>query len=78
MELEIIQDPLPAEDSAVTAKITRNEIGIEGSFNVTVTAKPLSLSASIYMPRDQQRALPDGPYQGYIILILLFYRSFSY
>ena len=76
MELEITQDPLPAEDSVVTAKITRNEMGIEGSFDVTVTARPLPLNAPL--PRDQQKALPDGPYQGYIILILLFYRSFSY
>ena len=64
VELEITQEPLPAEDSAVTAKITRNKIGIEGSFNVTVTARPLRSRVSL-LP-DQQRALPDGPYQGYI------------
>ena len=64
VELEITQDPLPAEDSAVTAKITRNKIGIEGSFNVTVTARPLP--ARSHLNRDQQIAFPDGPYQGYI------------
>ena len=63
VELNITQDPLPAEDSVVTAKITRNEIGIEGSFDVTVTAKPLS--PRIHLSPDRQRALPDGPYQGY-------------
>ena len=67
VELEITQDPLPAEDSAVTAKITRNEIGIEGSFNVTVTARPLPPDTPLQ--HDRQRALPDGPYQGYIIFI---------
>ena len=65
VELEI--NPLPAEDSVVTAKITRNhDIGIEGSlsFDVTVTARPLP--PNTLLQHDQQRALPDGPYQGYI------------
>ena len=63
VELNITQEPLPAEDSVVTAKITRNEIGIEGSFDVTVTASALPDRAPIHP--DHQRALPDGPYQGY-------------
>ena len=74
VELNITQEPLPAEDSAVTAKITRNEIGIEGSFDVTVTAEPLS--HSINLNRNQQRALPDGPYKGYYIDIIVFIEVF--
>ena len=69
VELEITQDPLPAEDSAVTAKITRNSIGIKGSFNVTVTARPLP--PRTLLKSDQQRALPDGPYQGYIYIDII-------
>ena len=60
VELEITQDPLPAEDSPVTAKITRNSIGIKGSFNVTVTARPLQDRVSLRS--DQQRAFPDWGY----------------
>ena len=73
VQFKIIQDPLPAEDSVVTAKITHNMIGIEGSFDVTVTARTLPLNAPLQ--HDQQRALPDGLYRG-ILMVLWFYRVF--